>query len=66
MSGMFYKMLILALVLGLGVGPSSLILAADKPVEKPHEQVITQPTDSQLRGDRLVTGRIVSIRGNQM
>src|SRR5690349_4319537 len=30
------------------------------------DQVISQPTDSNLPGDRLVTGRIVSIRGNQM
>jgi hypothetical protein len=30
------------------------------------DQVISQPTDSHLAGDRLVTGRIVSIRGNQM
>jgi hypothetical protein len=31
-----------------------------------HDQVISKPTDSQLPGDRLVTGRIVDIRGNQM
>lgn len=30
------------------------------------DQVISQPTDTNLPGDRLVTGRIVSIRGNQM
>ena len=30
------------------------------------DQVISEPTDSNLPGDRLVTGRIVSIRGNQM
>src|SRR5262245_7489651 len=31
-----------------------------------HDKVISEPTDSNLPGDRLVTGRIVSIRGNQM
>ena len=30
------------------------------------EQVITEPTKSNLPGNRLVTGRIISIRGNQM
>ena len=30
------------------------------------DQVISQATDTNLPGDRLVTGRIVSIRGNQM
>jgi len=30
------------------------------------EQVVTEPTQSQLPGNRLVTGRILSIRSNQM
>jgi hypothetical protein len=30
------------------------------------EQVISEPTKSNLPGNRLVTGRIISIRGNQM
>ncbi len=30
------------------------------------DQIISEPTDSHLAGNRLVTGRIVSIRGNQM
>jgi hypothetical protein len=30
------------------------------------DQVISEATDSNLPGDRLVTGRIVAIRGNQM
>jgi hypothetical protein len=30
------------------------------------EQVVAEPTQSQLPGNRLVTGRILSIRSNQM
>jgi hypothetical protein len=31
-----------------------------------NDQVISEPTESHLPGERLVTGRILSIRGNQM
>jgi hypothetical protein len=63
---MFIKLMILALTVGLAATPSGISLAASNSTEKPKEEVITQPTDGQLAGDRLVTGRIVSIRGNQM
>jgi hypothetical protein len=53
--------------------PSSAIGATDSPQQKPSagtvehkDQVISEPTESNLPGNRLVTGRIVSIRGNQM
>jgi hypothetical protein len=36
-----------------------------KPVE-PNEQVISEATDNNLPGNRLVTGRIIAIRGNQI
>src|SRR5262245_41789251 len=67
MSGMFNKlMMVAALVAGLNLGFWTAIQAADGSLKTPQEQVITQPTDSNLPGDRLVAGRIVSIRGNQM
>ena len=68
MSGILKKIIMIAaLVLGWDMGLSNPIQAADdSPQKKPTEQVISEPTESQLPGDRLVTGRIVSIRGNQM
>ena len=38
--------------------------AANDPQQK--EQVITEPTNNLIPGNRLVTGRIVSIRANQI
>lgn len=35
-------------------------------LREPKEQVVTEPTQNQLPGNRLVTGRILSIRSNQM
>jgi hypothetical protein len=67
MSGTFNKLIMsMALILGLDMSLSSAIRAADNALTTPKEQVITKPTDNQLPGDRLVTGRIVSIRGNQI
>jgi len=66
MSWIFNKMIMMvALILGLDMGVWGVIQAAATQ-RTPEEQVITQPTENQLPGDRLVTGRIVSIRGNQM
>ena len=66
MSRRFNKMIMMvALILGLDIGVWGVIEAAATQTT-PEEQVITQPTENQLPGDRLVTGRIVSIRGNQM
>ncbi|MET0516804.1 MAG: hypothetical protein ABW047_15915, partial [Nitrospiraceae bacterium] len=66
MSRIFKKLIMMAaLVLGLDMGLWGVIQAAATQ-ETPEEQVITKPTENQLPGDRLVTGRIVSIRGNQM
>ena len=67
MSGTLTSMTMLTIViLGFGVGVSGIARAADDSLSTPKEQVITKPTDSQLAGDRLVTGRIMSIRGNQI
>ena len=67
MSGIFNKLIIIAaLVLGLDPGLWSAIQAADDSLKTPKEQVITKPTDNNLPGDRLVAGRIVAIRGNQI
>jgi hypothetical protein len=66
MSGTLNKLIVMAvLLLGLEMGWEAITQAADA-VTTPKEQIITKPTDSELPGDRLVTGRIVSIRGNQM
>src|SRR5688572_31455610 len=40
--------------------------AEGKKLGESKEQVVTEPTQSQLPGNRLVTGRILSIRSNQM
>jgi len=69
MRKIFNKLIMMAaLILGLDMGLWGVIqAAADADVQRtPEEQVITKPTENQLPGDRLVTGRIVSIRGNQM
>ncbi|HET7910032.1 MAG TPA: hypothetical protein VFL19_04940 [Nitrospira sp.] len=67
MSGTVNKLIIIiALILGSDTALESAAKAANDPLSTPNEQVITQPTDHQLPGDRLVTGRIVSIRGNQI
>ena len=67
MSGTFTKIIMLSgLMLGLETGLSGIIQAADNSPNMPKEQVITKPTDNDLPGDRLVTGRIMSIRGNQI
>jgi len=69
MRKIFSKLIMMAaLILGLDMGLWGVIqAAADADVQRtPEEQVITKPTENQLPGDRLVTGRIVSIRGNQM
>ncbi len=46
-------------------GATSAASHEQKPGEK-KEQVISEPTESHLPGNRLVTGRIVSIRSNQI
>ncbi|HEY7534021.1 MAG TPA: hypothetical protein VH681_14715 [Nitrospiraceae bacterium] len=62
MSGKFNTMIIIAgLMLGL---PS--VHAADNFPDKTKDQVISETTESHLPGNRLVAGRILSIRGNQM
>jgi hypothetical protein len=67
MSGTFNKLItIAALILGLDMALWSTTQAANDALTTPKEQVITKPTDNELPGDRLVTGRILSIRGNQM
>ena len=55
-----------AVIVGIGMGLWGVIQAAADAQKTPEEQVITKPTENQLPGERLVTGRIVSIRGNQM
>jgi len=55
-----------ALVGAVGMGLPSVVQAADDSHNTPHEQAISKPTDSHLPGNRLVAGRIVSIRGNQI
>ena len=55
-----------ALMVATGVGLPSVARAAQDSPKKPNEEVISQPTDSHLAGNRFVTGRIVSIRGNQI
>ena len=63
----FNKLIMMvALIVGLDMGLWGVIHAAAAAQKTPEEQVITKPTENQLPGDRLVTGRIVSIRGNQM
>jgi len=62
------------LVLGFGLAMPSLVGAAnDSGASEPQqiavegqEQVITKPTENFLPGNRLVTGRIISIRANQI
>lgn len=67
MSGTSKKLIIVAaLTLGSDIAVESAAQAGDDALSTPKEQVITKPTDNQLAGDRLVTGRIVSIRGNQI
>ena len=67
MRGTFNRLImIMALILGVGIAVESATHAGNDALSAPKEQVITKPTDNQLPGDRLVTGRIVSIRGNQM
>src|SRR5262245_12900523 len=67
MSGNFNKLITIAVIIvGLDMALWSATQAANDALTVPKEQVITKPTDNQLPGDRLVTGRIVSIRGNQM
>src|SRR6478609_4654865 len=63
----FNKLIMMAaLIVGLDMGLCGVIQAAADAQKTPEEQVITKATENQLPGDRLVTGRIVSIRGNQM
>ena len=63
----FNKLIMMAaLIVGLDMGLWGVIQAAADAQKTPEEQVITKATENQLPGDRLVTGRIVSIRGNQM
>jgi hypothetical protein len=67
MSGTFDKLTMMAtVILGASMGLSSAIQAADDAVTMPKDQVISKPTENQLPGDRLVTGRIISIRSNQI
>ncbi len=67
MSRIFDKLIMIAaLIVGLELGSWNVIQAANDAPQTPKEQVITQPTDNQLPGDRLVAGRIMSIRGNQI
>jgi hypothetical protein len=66
MSGTFNKLIrIAAVILCLDIVLWTAARAEDALLQ-PKEQVITKPTENQLPGDRLVTGRIISIRGNQM
>jgi hypothetical protein len=56
-----------AFVLGMMPGISQAAVDTSSEAHKGQkEEVITQPTESHLAGNRLVTGRIVSIRGNQI
>lgn len=67
MSGTLNKLIMMAtLILGTTTGLWSAIQAADDVVTMPKEQAISKPTENQLPGDRLVTGRIISIRSNQI
>lgn len=67
MRKIFNKLIMMAAVIvGIGMGLWGVIQAAADAQKTPEEQVITKPTENQLPGERLVTGRIVSIRGNQM
>lgn len=67
MSGTFNQLItIAALIFGVDIGLANAAQTADGALATPKEQVITKPTDNQLAGERLVTGRIVAIRGNQM
>jgi hypothetical protein len=63
------KMIIIGGLLLMPAMSSSAAIASDggqaSTVEH-KEQVISEPTDTHLPGNRLVTGRITSIRGNQM
>src|SRR5688500_17005581 len=63
------KMMIIGGLLLMPAMSSSAAIASDggqaSTVEH-KEQVISEPTDTHLPGNRLVTGRITSIRGNQM
>ncbi|HMU55407.1 MAG TPA: hypothetical protein PKA61_10385 [Nitrospira sp.] len=58
------------LAIGLTVGTSTAVaIASDHEPAGPsgtHEQVITQQTETNLAGNRLVTGRVKEIRGNQI
>jgi hypothetical protein len=53
-----------ALVVGCGLSIAAWVEAANEAQQK--EQVISEPTKNLIPGDRLVAGRIVSIRGNQI
>jgi hypothetical protein len=48
------------------MGATSSASREGQPLGEQKEQVVTEPTQSQLPGNRLVTGRILSIRSNQM
>jgi len=56
--------MIAGLLLGCGLSQPAWLGAASDAQKK--EQVITEPTDSLIPGNRLVTGRIVSVRANQI
>ena len=67
MSGIWNTTIIAAaLILGLESGLPSALRASNDAAQKTKDQVISEPTESHLAGNRLVTGRIVSIRGNQI
>jgi hypothetical protein len=63
MSGKFNTTIIAA---ALMLGLPSFVQAADHSPSKTKDEVISEPTETHLPGNRLVAGRIVSIRGNQM
>ena len=62
-------MSVLFLLQGLhasAMGGTATASAEGQKLGESKEQVVTEPTQSQLPGNRLVTGRILSIRSNQM
>src|SRR5512134_1824133 len=67
MSGIWNTTIIAAaLILGLESGLPGVLRAGDDSAKKTKDEVISEPTESHLAWNRLVTGRIVSIRGNQI
>ena len=65
----FIMMSVLFLLQGMhasAMGGTTSASAQGQKLGESKEQVVTEPTQSQLPGNRLVTGRILSIRSNQM